>query len=261
VPGFEFRHRLSGEEPTIRSFVFKNTETLTRGDMLNLEDGAVDLGVLGDTQLIGACVETLAGEASETYIRMVTDADAVYAVQDAHERRKGDLLDLSGLTGAQGVVTSAGSALAVVIDSPADEETLVRINVAYHHVVDPDEGLRRPVGGELNAAIARSVVRYHRAHVGRGPKKAQAFYRNNVIVVILEGMMTKAEQTLIARGKHDAVMQMRDAFQETMRDALVANVEELTGSKVRAFMSGNSIDPDMSVEVFILEEPVSGEPA
>jgi uncharacterized protein YbcI len=261
VPGFEFRYRLSGEEPTIRSFVFKNTETLTRGDMLNLEDGQVDLGVAGDTALLGACLETLDGEAATTYVRMVTDADAVYAVHDPNARRERDHLDVTGLTGAQGVVTGADSEFTVVIGSTAEEQTLVTISVGSHHAVLEDEGRRRPVGGELNAAITRAVVRYYRAHVGRGPKKAQTFYRRNVIVVVLEEMMTKAEQTLIARGKHDAVAQIRDAFQETMRDDLIASVEDLTGAKVRAFMGGNSIDPDMSVEVFILDRPVWGEPA
>jgi uncharacterized protein YbcI len=192
---------------------------------------------------------------------MVTDADAVYAVEDPGERAKGDLLDLTGATGVQGVVTSSGSQFTVVIDAPTDIETLVTISNGHHHAVGADEGRQRPLGGELNAAIARAVVSYHRSHVGRGPRKAQAFYRNNVVVVILEEMMTKAEQTLIERGRHDAVLQMRDAFQETMRGDLVTTVEELTGSKVRAFLSGNSIEPDMAVEVFVLDEPVWGEQA
>jgi uncharacterized protein YbcI len=38
-----------------------------------------------------------------------------------------------------------------------------------------------------------------------------------------------------------------------MREALVAHIEELTGRKVVAFMSDNHIEPDMAVEIFVLE--------
>jgi uncharacterized protein YbcI len=103
-------------------------------------------------------------------------------------------------------------------------------------------------------------VQYHRSHTGRGPTKAQAFYRNNVIVVLLEGMLTKAERALIASGRPDAVRLMRNAFQDTMRSDLVATVEELTGTPVVAFMSSNQLEPDMAVAVFVLAEPVRGEP-
>jgi uncharacterized protein YbcI len=258
MPGFEFRYREGGGEPTIHSFVFKNTETLTRGDMLNFEDDRVDIGARDDTALIGAAVETLDGDAGVTEIRCVTDGDAVYAVEDAHVRAKGDHLDLTGATGTQGVHSSPTSDLVVVLDSGDDEETLVSIAVERHHTVAPREVTQRPVGGDLNAAIARAVVRTYREHTGRGPERAQAFHRNNIVVVLLEDGMTKAERSLLAGGSKAAVEQIRSAFQESMRPQLVDAVEELTGTRVRALMSTNSLDPDIAVEVFVLEEPVAG---
>src|SRR3954466_9894691 len=121
VPGFDFRYRLHGGSPTINAFVFMNTETLTRGDILNFEDGLVDLGVPMDAALLGCALETLDGEAGKTYIRVITDRDAVYAVEDPEARTQGDLLELSGTTGRQGVATSLGSALMVVADSRPGE--------------------------------------------------------------------------------------------------------------------------------------------
>jgi uncharacterized protein YbcI len=38
-----------------------------------------------------------------------------------------------------------------------------------------------------------------------------------------------------------------------MRADLIAAIEELTGRKVRAFLSDNQIDPDIAVESFVLE--------
>jgi hypothetical protein len=46
---------------------------------------------------------------------------------------------------------------------------------------------------------------------------------------------------------------MRRAFQDTMRDDLVAAVEALTGRTVEAFLSDNLHEPDVAVEVFLME--------
>lgn len=261
MSGFAFRYRLGGGQPTIRNFGLKSAETLTLGDMLSIDAGQVGLGVAGNVTLLGSALETLDGEAGSGDIRVITDGDAVYGVEDPHARRQGDSLDLTGTTGVQGVASSTGSEFAVVADCTADEETLVTIIPTSHHVVGPGEGRHRPAGGELNAAVARTVVQYHRARMGRGPTKAQAFYRNNVIVVLLEEMLTKAERALIASGRSDAVRLMRNAFEDTMRSDLVSAVEELTGSTVVAFMSSNQVEPDMAVMVFVLDEPVGGGPS
>jgi uncharacterized protein YbcI len=258
MAGFQFRYRLSGGRPTVRSFVFRNTETLSQGDILNWEDGKVCLGLAGDRALLGAAVETLDGLAGETAIRVVTDGDAVYAVADPHPRSRGDHLELNSLTGDHGVSASTSSQLTVVLDSDADAETLVRIEPGSHHRLEEDAAGRLS-GGELNAAIARAVVRYHNEQLGRGPTRARAFYRDNVIVVILQDALTKAERSLAASGKTDAVRQMRDAFQEAMAPDLVATVEELTGCKVEAFMSSSHLDPDHAAEIFVLDRPVAGD--
>lgn len=257
MPGFHFRYRLSGGRPTVLGFVRRDTENLALGDILNWEDGNVDFGHIGDGALVGAALETLDGEASETVIHAITDGDAVYAVEDAHSRAKGDHLDLDGSTGAHRVRDGAGpqAQLVVVLDSDADQETLVRINAGSHHrIEDGREG--RLAGGELGAAIARMVVRAHNEHLGRGPTRARAFYRDNVVVVVLEDALTKAERSLAAGGKTEAVREMREAFHDAMRADLVAAVEELTGCKVNAFMSSSHLDPDYAAEVFVLDRPL-----
>jgi uncharacterized protein YbcI len=259
MPGFDFRYRRGGGDPTVRTLVFTNTETLTRGDLLTFKDNGVRLAAAGDTTLVGAATETIDGRASVTFIRVIADADAVYAVEDTHARSRGDLLVLTGATGAQGV--SAGACeLVVEADSTAQDETLVAIAASCHQAPGVAANRPRPTGSDLNAALARLVTRYYRENTGRGPTKTQAFYRGEVLVVVLEDTLTKAEQSLVARGRPDAVLHMREAFQETMRAEMVATVEELTGAHVRAFMSANSIEPDITVETFILDAPVRGEP-
>lgn len=132
MAGFKYRFRESGGTPTIISLLFKDTETLTKGDILNLESGEVDLGATSDANLLGAAVETKAGTDSTTLIQVIVDEDAVYGVTDANARAVGDTLDLSGATGAQTVASSSNKEFVVVRRSSASEETLVRINQDAH---------------------------------------------------------------------------------------------------------------------------------
>jgi uncharacterized protein YbcI len=260
MPGFQFRYRRDGGEPTVRRFLLGPSERLTRGDMVRLDDDAVALGEAGDTRLVGAAADVSADPAGTTFIDVSTDEDAIYAVDDPRPRARGDRLVLTGATGEQGVASSPRSELVVEADCTADEPTLVSIEPSVHHRLEAHEAAGRATGGALNAALARAVVRYYRAQTGRGPTRAQAFYRGDVIVVVLEDTLTKAERSLVHHGRADAVLQLRDALHEIMRTDMVATVEQLTGATVRAFISGNEVDPDIAVETFILDRPVRDDP-
>lgn len=133
--GFRYRGRMYGDpdNPTIQDLLFKDDETLTKGDMLNLESGEVDLAVAADANLLGIAMETLAGTDSTTRIRCIVDADAIYGVYDANARSKGDVLEVSGATGAMTITASTNDQFVVYADSTADEETLLVFNVGKHH--------------------------------------------------------------------------------------------------------------------------------
>lgn len=113
-------------------------------------------------------------------------------------------------------------------------------------------------GGRLNSAIANAVVRLHSHYVGRGPTTVQAFYRHDVLVLVMRGSMTKSERTLVAEGRRDAARQMRRELAMAMRPSLIAEVEGLTGCHVLAFMSDNEIDADVGTEVFVLDRSLPG---
>jgi uncharacterized protein YbcI len=111
----------------------------------------------------------------------------------------------------------------------------------------------RSGSGEVNAAISNALVRLHREYLGRGPTKARTSIRDNTVLVLMQDTLTKAEQSLIADGKQDEVLQTRHSFQMTMRSDMVAAVEGITGRTVVAFMSDNHIAPDLACEIFVLE--------
>jgi len=112
-------------------------------------------------------------------------------------------------------------------------------------------------GGELNAAVTREVIRVLNESHGRGPKKAFSFYNGNVLTTVLEDVLTPAERRLAGNGEGEAVLKMRSLYQKNMEPELKKCVEEITGRRVLALMSGNHLEPDMAVEVFVLDRPLT----
>ena len=112
-------------------------------------------------------------------------------------------------------------------------------------------------GGELNAAVTREVIRVQNESHGRGPRKAFSFHNGNVLTTIMEDVLTPAELRLAGSGEGDAVLNMRSRYQRNMAPTLKKCIEEVTGCKVLAFMSDNHLDPDMAVEVFILDRSLT----
>lgn len=119
-----------------------------------------------------------------------------------------------------------------------------------------EQEAERLSGGELNAAITREVVRIHTAAIGRGPRKSYSFHNGDTLVTVLIEVQTRAEQTLVAHGEGNAVVAMRRLSQSAMAEELKAAVTRLTGREVIAFMSDNHLDPDMAIQVFVLESPL-----
>jgi uncharacterized protein YbcI len=120
---------------------------------------------------------------------------------------------------------------------------------------------QQQLDGPLHAALSNAVVRIVHEYTGRGPSLARTSIRDNVVVVMLQETLLKAEHSLIDDGKARLVIEMRRSFQQTMREDLSAAVEALTERTVIAFMSDSQLEPDYSVEVFVLEPEQSAAPA
>lgn len=106
--------------------------------------------------------------------------------------------------------------------------------------------------GQVASAISAAVVALWRDYTGRGPTKARTTIDQDTIVVTLRDSLTKAERTLAERGQAADVLAMRRAFQEMMRDDMIAAVQRITGRTVEAFLSSNLHDPDVAIEVFLM---------
>jgi uncharacterized protein YbcI len=96
------------------------------------------------------------------------------------------------------------------------------------------------------------TVRLLSQYTGRGPTKARAFLNDDMVTVVLQDTLTKAERTLVEKDRSNLVLLTRSTFQDVMGDDLIAGIEEILGRSVIAFLSANHINPDIAVETFIL---------
>jgi uncharacterized protein YbcI len=107
--------------------------------------------------------------------------------------------------------------------------------------------------GSPHAEISRAAVQLLREYTGRGPTKARTTINHDSVMIVLGDILTKGERRLAEGGKADRVLEVRHDFQMVMQDDLVKAVETALHRKVIAFMSDNHLNPDLAVEIFILE--------
>jgi uncharacterized protein YbcI len=134
-------------------------------------------------------------------------------------------------------LTGAGLFLALMSGPPLDP-----------HAPDSVQG-----NGDTRGRISRRIVQLHKEFYGRGPEKAKTYVFGDLVVVLMRGGFTRVEETLLQEGRGDSVIQQRSDFQDVMVDRFSEVIEEETGRKVVAMMSGTHQHPDLLGEVFVLE--------
>jgi uncharacterized protein YbcI len=124
---------------------------------------------------------------------------------------------------------------------------------------EPDDLSGPPLaGGRLLAEITNRIVSFMREHYGRGPIKAKTYVLDNLIVCVLSDGFTAIERTMMRGGEPDRVLEMRRDFQRLMKERYTEMVEHLTGHKVLAFLSQAHVEPDLTIEVFLMDGPLAG---
>lgn len=90
--------------------------------------------------------------------------------------------------------------------------------------------------GEIEAAVCKGVSRFEQDYMGRGPKDIHAYLIDDLLVVRLKGVLTVAEQQLVAslpaeKGR-DLLKQVRIHLIETARPVMEAMIKDVTGVEV-----------------------------
>lgn len=111
-------------------------------------------------------------------------------------------------------------------------------------------------GGQLLVTLCNGVVGLLREFAGRGPSMCKAHWGGpDLIVVLLRGGFTTAEQTLYEAGQGMAVRDSQHALSDVLEAKMTELVQNTTHRKVQAFMSASHQAPDLRALLFVLESP------
>ena len=117
---------------------------------------------------------------------------------------------------------------------------------------------RMKTQGEIEAAICKGISGFEQDYMGRGPKDIHAYLINDLVLVRLVGVLTVAEQQLVAslpaeKGR-DLLKQVRIHLIETARPIMEAMILEITGVKVVSLHHDISTQTGEEVVLFTLVE-------
>ena len=125
----------------------------------------------------------------------------------------------------------------------ADAETLI---AAGRHGAPPEHGAMR-------AAVSNAMVGLKKEFYGKGPVAAKTYFEDDYVFCVLEGGLTRNEETLLAAGQTDLVRTYRLRFQEAMTSTITGAIEEIVGRRVLTYHSQIMFEPVRTVEIFVLE--------
>jgi uncharacterized protein YbcI len=110
-------------------------------------------------------------------------------------------------------------------------------------------------GAALTDAISASMVDLYARHYGHDRTTGTTYINDNIVVCVLEDILSTDESSLVAAGGKTDVIDGRVAFQEGTEDEFTAEIERLTSRRVTAFLSANQTTPGVACELFFLEAP------
>jgi len=117
-------------------------------------------------------------------------------------------------------------------------------------------GTRNGLCGEVLAAISREMVRIKAQNYGKGATEAKSYMCDNFLFCVLKDGITPVERNLLDHDDGELVRNVRLRFQSNMAETFVDAVRRLSGRRVLGYGSQIMFDPDYSVEMFVLGEPV-----
>ena len=108
-------------------------------------------------------------------------------------------------------------------------------------------------GVELTDAISEAMVQLYADYYDHDRTTATTCINDNVVVCVLEDILSTGESEQIAAGDRAGVIDGRVTFQTDKQDGFTSRIERLTGRTVTGFLSANQTAPGIACELFFLE--------
>ncbi|HKL25452.1 MAG TPA: DUF2294 domain-containing protein [Desulfuromonadales bacterium] len=111
--------------------------------------------------------------------------------------------------------------------------------------------------GQLEAEISDAIIRFEKEYMGRGPLETKTYIIDDLVIVRLKGVLTRAECQLAESGEastgRELIKRMRHALLEKGRPMLDAIVKNVVGIPVKSLHTDLSTVTGERLIVFSLE--------
>ena len=112
----------------------------------------------------------------------------------------------------------------------------------------------------MRGAISREMVSIVKQYYGKGPTNARTFFNERYVFCVMEGGLTRSDETLLSAGDDELVRSYRLRFEEAITPVITRAVADITGQAVVGYHSQVILDPPHVIEIFILDEPPGATP-
>lgn len=111
--------------------------------------------------------------------------------------------------------------------------------------------------GQLEAEISDALTRFEKEHMGRGPLEIRTYIVDDMVIVRLKGVLTKAELNLVKSDRNvrarELIKQVRIELIENGRSFLEDMIKGITRRKIRSLHTDVSTITGEKLIVFSLD--------
>jgi uncharacterized protein YbcI len=102
--------------------------------------------------------------------------------------------------------------------------------------------------------ISREILAIQLDSYGHGADNVHAYLLDDTVLVLLDGLeLTPSEEFMVSVGRSEAVIAMRNQFQQAIAATFKAVIERVTGRRVVGFASQQQVtEPRFAMELFRL---------
>jgi uncharacterized protein YbcI len=104
------------------------------------------------------------------------------------------------------------------------------------------------------------MVRFEKEHMGRGPLETKTYLIDDMIIVRLKGVLTRAEHALVKSDRsvraRELIKQVRIELIENGRNLLDEMIRNITRRKIRSLHTDISTETGERLIVFTLDKPI-----
>ena len=114
--------------------------------------------------------------------------------------------------------------------------------------------------GQLEAEICAALTKFEKEHLGRGPKEANTFIIEDMILIRLKGVLTPAEEKLAGDNEGaQLIKQIRRRLIESSRSLLEEIIHNITGINILSLHTDISSRTGERIFVFCLNKNLESE--